>query len=181
MSLSPFVKDGVLRVGGRTKRSSLPFESKHLTILDAKEVIVKIFSQKCHEFCMHLGVQYTRKYIQQRCHIILVRESLRSLAFRSFDGRRFRAVGLQPAIAELPDIMSHNSSLPAVFTNVGLDYLGPFTVMQRQRSKDIHLSLCMPCLARHSSGNSRRLLNRQMHHINQTIYLKTWPATSFNV
>ena len=28
-SLSPFVKDGILRVGGRTKRSSLPFEAKH--------------------------------------------------------------------------------------------------------------------------------------------------------
>ena len=99
--LSPFVKDGRLRVGGKTKRSSLPFEAKHPIILDSKEAIVKLFVQKCHEMCMHLGVEYTRNYIQQRCHIIGVRESLRSLAFKCFEFRRFRAVSLQPPMADL--------------------------------------------------------------------------------
>ena len=56
LCLSPFVKDGILRVGGRTKRSSLPFDAKHSIILDSKEAIVKLFIQKCHEICMHLGV-----------------------------------------------------------------------------------------------------------------------------
>ena len=41
------------------------FKAKHPIILDSKEVIVKFFIQKCHEICMHLGVEYTRNYIQK--------------------------------------------------------------------------------------------------------------------
>ena len=140
-----FVKDGILRVGGRTKRSSLPFEAKHPIILDSKEAIVKLFIQKCHENCMHLGVVYTRNYIQQTGQIIGVRESLRSLAFKCFGRQRFQAVGLQPPMADLPEVRFQDSSLPAVFTNVGLDYLGPFAVMQidREVKKYVFLFTCL--------------------------------------
>ena len=141
LCLSLFVKDGILRVGSRTKRSSLPFEATHPIILDSKEAIVKLFIQKCYEICMHLGVEYTRNYIQQRCHIIRVRESLRSLAFKCFECQKFRAVGLQPPMADLPEVRFQDSSLPAVFTNVGLDYLGPFAVMHRD--KEVKTYICL--------------------------------------
>ena len=37
LCLSPFFENGLLRVCGRTKRSSLPFDAKHPIILDSKE------------------------------------------------------------------------------------------------------------------------------------------------
>ena len=80
LCLPPFVEDGILRVGGRIKRSFLPFEAKHPIIQDSKEAIVKFFIQKCHEICIHLGVEYTRNYIQQKFHIIGVRESRNMLS-----------------------------------------------------------------------------------------------------
>ena len=73
--------------------------------------------------------------------IIGVRESLRSLAFKCFECRRFRAVGLQPPMADLPEVRFQDSSLPAVFKNVGLEYLGQFAVMQRD--KEVKTNICL--------------------------------------
>ena len=131
LCLSPFFESGLLRVGGRTKRSLLPFDAKHPIILDSKEHSIQLYIQKCHEICMHIGVEYTRNYIQQRCHILGIRLFLRSLAFKCFDCRRFRAQGLQPPMADLPDIRFQETQSPVVFTNVGVDYLGPFAVVHR--------------------------------------------------
>ena len=112
-------------------------------ILNSKEAIIKLFIQKGHEICMHLGVEYTRNYIQQRCYIIGFCESLRSLAFsvEGFECRRLRALGLRPPMADLPEVRFQDSSMPAVFTNVGLDYLGPFAVMHRD--KEVKTYICL--------------------------------------
>ena len=188
LSLSRFVKDGILRVGGRTKRSSLPFEAKHPIILDSKEAIVKLFIQKCHEICMHLGVEYTRNYIQQRCHIIGVRESFRNLAFKCFECRRFRAVGLRPIMADLPEVRFQDSSLPAVFTNVGLDYLGPFAVMHGDKELKTYICLftCLVTRAIHleiaeelSTDNCIRTTRRFISRRGQPRVLMSDNATNF--
>ena len=131
LCLSPFFESGLLRVGGRTKRSLLPFDAKHPIILDSNEHSIQLYIQKCHGICMHIGVEYTRNYIQQRCHILGIRLFLRSLALKCFDCRRFRAQGLQPPMADLPDIRFQETQSPVVFTNVGVDYLGPFAVVHR--------------------------------------------------
>ena len=83
--------------------------------------------------------------MQQRCHIIGVRESRKSLAFKIFECRRFRAVGLQPPMADLPEVRFQDSSLRAVFANVGLDYLGPFAVMHTDKEVKTYICLFM-CL-----------------------------------
>ena len=141
LCLSPFFESGLLRVAGRTKRSSLPFDAKHPIILDSKEHSIQLYIQKCHEICMHIGVEYTRNYIQQRCHILGIRAFLRSLAFKCFDCRRFRAQGLQPPMADLPDIRFQETQSPVIFTNVGVDYLGPFAVVHRDSEVKTYICL----------------------------------------
>ena len=141
LCLSPFFESGLLRVGGRTKGSSLPFDAKHPIILDSKEHCIQLYLQKCHEICMHIGVEYTRNYIQQRCHILGIRLFLRNLAFKCFDCRRFRAQGLQPPTADLPDIRFQETQSPVIFTNVGVDYLGPFAVVYRDAEVKTYICL----------------------------------------
>ena len=183
LCFSHFVKDGILHFGGKTKRSSLPFEAKHPIIMDSKEAIVKFFIQKCREICMHLGVEYTRNYMQHSCHIIRVRESLRNLAFKCFECRRFRAVGLQPPMAVLPEVRFPDSSLPAVFANVGLDYRGPFAVMHRDKKVKTYICLfiCLVTRPIRLEIAEELSIDKCIHPSNQTIYLKTLPATSFDV
>ena len=141
LCLSPFFESGLLRVGGRTKRSSLPFDAKHPIILDSKEHSIQLYIQKCHENCMHIGVDYTRNYIEQRCHSLGIRIFLRSLAFKCFDCRRFRAQGLQPPMADLPDIRFQETQSPVIFTNVGVDCLGPFAVVHQDAEVKTYICL----------------------------------------
>ena len=89
--------------------------------------------------------------MQQRCHILGIRAFLRSLAFKVFDCRRFRAQGLQPPMADLPDIRFQETQSPVIFTNVGVDYLGPFAVVHRDAEVKtyIYLFSCLVTRAIH--------------------------------
>ncbi|KAJ8985554.1 hypothetical protein NQ317_019938 [Molorchus minor] len=69
---APFLdKHDVLRVGGRLKNSSLPFDVKHPPILDAKHTFTKLMFKNQHERLLHTGAQrWSRDYmcnLQQRC------------------------------------------------------------------------------------------------------------------
>ncbi|XP_075264413.1 uncharacterized protein LOC142356371 [Convolutriloba macropyga] len=139
LCLSPFFESGLLRVSGRTKRSSLPFDAKHPIILYSKKHSTQLYIQKCHEICMHIGVEYTRNYIQQKCHILGIRAFLR---------RRFRAQGLQPPMADLPDIRFQETQSPVIFTNVGVDYLGPFAAVHRDSELKTYICLFTCLLTR---------------------------------
>ena len=44
-------------------------------------------------------------------------------------------------MAELPDIRFPQDQSPVVFTNVGIDYIGPFTVIQRNKEEKANICL----------------------------------------
>ena len=136
LQLSPFLQDNILRVGGRTKRSTLCYNTKHPIILNAKEFITRLFLIKCHEICMHFGTEYVKNYVQQNFYVFGLRDAPRSITYRYFDCRRFKGQGLQPPMADLPDIRFPQDQSPVVFTNVGIDHIGPFTVIQRDREEN---------------------------------------------
>ena len=131
LQFSPFLRDNTLRVGGRTKRSTLGYNTKHPMILNAKEFITGLFLVKCHKICMHFGTECVKNYVQQNFYVLGLRDALRSITYRCFDCRLFKGQGLQPPMADLPEIRFPQNESPVVFTNVGIDYFGPFTVIQR--------------------------------------------------
>ena len=141
LPLNPFLENNLLRVGGRTKRSELGYNTKHPIILSAKEFITRLFLVKCHEMCMHFGTEYTRNFIQQSHHILGIRNALRSVQFNCFECRRFRGQGLQPKMADLPDFRFPNTEHPVTFTNVGIDYIGPFTILQHKTERKGYICL----------------------------------------
>ena len=151
LELSPFLQDNILRVGGRTKRSTLCYNTKHPIILNAKEFITRLFLIKCHEICMHFGTEYVKNYVQQNFYVFGLRDALRSITYRCFDCRRFKGQGLQPPMADLPDIRFPQDQSPGVFTNVGVDYIGPFTVIQRDKEEKAYICLfnCLVTRAAH--------------------------------
>ena len=141
LPLSPFLKDNILRVGGRTKRSTLGYNTKHPIVLNAKESIAQLFLEKCHEICMHFGTEYVKNFVQQSYYVFGLRDSLRSISYKCFECRRFKGQGLQPPMADLPDARFPENESPVAFTNVGLDYIGPFTVIQRGKEEKAYICL----------------------------------------
>ena len=141
LPLNPFLENNLLRVGGRTKRSELGYNTKHPIKRSAKEFITRLFLVKCHEMCMHFGTEYTRNFIQQSHHVLGIRNALRSVQFNCFECRRFRGQGLQPKMADLPDFRFPNTEHPVTFTNVGIDYIGPFTILQHKTERKGYICL----------------------------------------
>ena len=77
----------------------------------------------------------------EKFHILGIRAFLRSLAFKCFDCRRFRAQGLQPSMADLSDIRFQETQTLVIFTNVGVHYLARFTVVHRDAEVKTYICL----------------------------------------
>ena len=76
---------------------------------------------------MHFGTEYVKNYLQQNFYVLGLRDALRSITYKCFDCRRFKGQGLQPPMADLPDIRFPQKESSVAFTNVRIDYIGPFT------------------------------------------------------
>ena len=173
--MSLFFESGVPRAGGRTKWSSLLFETKHPTILDSN---IQLYTEKCHEICTLFGVEYIRNYIQQRCRILIIRAFLKCLVFKCFDCRRIRAQGLQPVMTELPGIHFQDTQSPVIFTNVGVDYLDPFVVVNRDAEMKTYISLFICLVTRAIHLEVAEDLSTNKSYNNPTLHRSTRATTS---
>lgn len=58
--LDPFLDtEGITRVGGRLRRSELPFQAKHPILLPGKHAFTKLIVEHEHSRCLHSGIQTT--------------------------------------------------------------------------------------------------------------------------
>ena len=81
----------------------------------------------------HEGIDYLRALIQQKFAVLKLRSTLRSIRFSCVLCRKRNATPVQPMMADLPSERLRFQSPP--FTNVGLDYFGPFYVTIRRSSE----------------------------------------------
>ena len=72
------------------------------------------------------GVEYVRGVIQRKFWIFGLRNALRSIKSSCVFCRKLRAQSKTPLMADLPPERLEYQSYP--FTNVGVDYFGPFEV-----------------------------------------------------
>ena len=69
-SLSPYIdEEGVLRVGGRLSKATIPSSAKHQVILPGKHYAVKLLIGKYHDIS-HFGTEYVLSTMRQRFLII---------------------------------------------------------------------------------------------------------------
>ena len=60
-------------------------------LLDSKEPITKLYLGHAHEICCHAGPEFVKAFVQQLFKIFDIRAALRSIDYRCFIYRRFRA------------------------------------------------------------------------------------------
>ncbi|XP_075258504.1 uncharacterized protein LOC142350541 [Convolutriloba macropyga] len=142
---SPFVgPGGLLRSSGRIKRfTDLEFSLKLPIILDGRHPLVYIFLRHMHLNNHHEGNDYLRALVQQQYAVLKLRSILRSIRFNCVLCRIRRTKPVQPMMADLPSERLAFQCPP--FTNVGLDYFGPFHVTIR-RSSEKRWGFLLNCL-----------------------------------
>ena len=132
LQFSPFIdEEGLIRAKGRIGKSQLDFNAKHPILLHLKHHAVELFLRNEHMDNQHEGTEHVRN-IAQQMWILCIRNTLRSIKNKCITCRKGRAQTIAPVMAGLPEERLDAST---AFTNVGIDYFGPFIVKIGRRNE----------------------------------------------
>ena len=126
-SLNPFLdQSGLLRVGGRRGLSGGRYDSIHPIILHGNHQLTRLLIRAEHIRILHGGVTAVNSTISLRFHIIGGRKTIRNTIRQCVKCRRVTAQTTSQQMGNLP--IERISQLDYPFSNVGIDYAGPFHV-----------------------------------------------------
>lgn len=143
LPLSPFLdSNGVLRVGGRLKKSNISYDQKHPIILDKNHILSKLLIVHYHRQNLHMGPQGLLCCIRDKFWILgginTIKRELRSciICFR------MKPKPLEVLMGDLPEA---RLTPKRPFFNCGLDYAGPFNIKSSKirNSKILKSYLCL--------------------------------------
>lgn len=130
--LDPILQDGILRVGGRLDRSSMPEDAKHPAILSKHSRVATLILTDVHEKIGHCGRNYMLSQLRQKIWIPQATSAIRKLISECTVCRRLRGRVGEQKMANLPEDRLLPDKPP--FTNVGVDFFGPFDVKRGRRT-----------------------------------------------
>ena len=130
--LDPFIDDeGILRVGGRIKRSAVASEMQHPVLLPKFCRIAELVARWCHEQVAHAGRGMTMNQIRSsgfwvtRCNSLV-----RCIILKCVRCKQLRGRFQQQKMADLP---KERMSEEPPFTYCGVDLFGSFLVKDGQK------------------------------------------------
>ena len=129
--LDPFLDEcGILRVGGRTRRSHQTFHEKHLAFLPKDHYLSYLVINHYHEKTHHQGRLISQGAVLQGGYwIISCRRMVSKLINRCVTCKRLRGKVQEQHMSDLP---FDRLETPPPFTNVGFDVFGPWTIHTRK-------------------------------------------------
>ena len=142
--LDPIFVDGLLRVGGRLRNSTLSPESKNQIILPRDDHVSRLIIYHHHKTCGHSGKEHVLSRIRERFWITQGSSAVKSVLAKCVICRRSQASLCQQKMADLPEDRVQPDRPP--FTSVGLDFFGPFQV-RRGRILVKRYGVIFTCLA----------------------------------
>ena len=86
-------------------------------VLDAQNAITRLLMLHFQEIRLHAGPEYVKSFLQESCFIFGVRAALRTISYRCFQCRRFRAENVQLMMAPLPRCRFSSTDTPDPFAN----------------------------------------------------------------
>lgn len=124
--LSPVLQDGVLRVGGRLSRLAMPAQAKHPAILSKNHHVTQLIIRQIHKDTGYSGRNYTLSHLRQRYWVPSANAAILKVVAKCVVCRRLSGSRGEQHMADLP--MDQVTLDHPLFTNVGVDFFGPFEV-----------------------------------------------------
>lgn len=141
--LDPFLQDGVLRVGGRLHQAALPEHTRHPAILAKNHHVTTLIIRNAHEETGHGGRNHTLTRLRERVWICKGNAAVRRVISKCVQCRKRQAAVGEQKMANLPPDRLQPDHPP--FTNVGVDYFGPFEA-KRGRARVKRYGVLFTCL-----------------------------------
>lgn len=151
--LKPFLKDGLVRVGGRLANSDLDYYQKHPILLPRKDPILNLLVDYHHKVNCHAGPDLLMSLLRQKYWILSARNLIRNRIHKCLPCFRLRPKPTFPEMADHRFCRVVQSAKP--FVHTGTDYAGPFKVTitrgrgVRSTKAYICLFVCMTTRAVH--------------------------------
>ncbi|XP_053733153.1 uncharacterized protein LOC128765925 isoform X1 [Synchiropus splendidus] len=136
-------QDGILKVGGRLRNSSLPTFQKHPTLLPKNHHITKLIIAHYHSTIKHQGKGMTMNEIRANGYWIPgLNGTVASLIHHCVTCRKLRGSTEEQRMADLP---SERLDPSPPFTYCGMDCFGPFLTKQGRKTNKRY-GLLFTCL-----------------------------------
>ena len=143
--LDPFVDgSGILRVGGRLKRSPLSPKIRHPVILPKSGHLVSLIIRYCHEKVLHQGRGFTINELRARGYwVIGCSRAVSSAIYKCVLCRKLRRTSEIQKMADLP---TDRTEPAPPFSHCAMDCFGPFIVKEGRRELKRY-GLIVSCMA----------------------------------
>lgn len=130
--LDPFLdSEGIIRVGGRIKRSDFDSSFKHPVIVPKNSHVTNLVIRHCHELVRHQGRGFTINEIRSQGYwIIGCCSAVSKYIFGCVTCRKLRGTTQVQKMADLPN--DRMETAPP-FTYCGVDLFGPFLVKEGRK------------------------------------------------
>ena len=154
--LDPFLgKNGILRVGGRIRRSSIPETIKHACILSKKGHVTELVICHHHQKVAHQGLGITHNHIRSSGFWnIGGRSAVASHISKCVKCRKLRGSLQEQKMADLPE---DRLDLAPPFTYSAVDFFGPWLIKEgTPTSKKIWCLIHLFGITSHSFRDSQQ-------------------------
>jgi Pao retrotransposon peptidase/Family of unknown function (DUF5641)/Integrase zinc binding domain len=148
--LNVFLDDaGLIRVGGRLRRSELSFDTKHQIVLPKRHYFTTLLVRTLHQQNGHVGQQGLMAIVRQSYWPIGARDVIRAITKGCVHCFRYRPKVVKQFQGDLP---ACRTTVAHPFLNAGVDYAGPLTLKLTRRTTCkayIAIFVCMATKAVH--------------------------------
>ncbi|XP_068246539.1 uncharacterized protein [Palaemon carinicauda] len=130
--LDPFFdsEDGLLKVGGRIRRSDIPQSAKHPILFPKKHHVTTLLIRHEHELLAHSSRNHILLNLRQKYWIINANATVRNVLFHCVTCRKLKEPALSQKMTDLPADRLEPSP---PFSNVGIDLFGPYYIKEGRK------------------------------------------------
>lgn len=134
--------DGIIRCKGWIANASLSSSARTPILLPAKHAFTNLTIRNIHDLVKHSGIRDTLTNLRERFWILHGHETVKKIIRHCVVCRRFDAAPCKPPpFADLP---TNRVSDDPPFTNVGIDFAGPFYVKENvNKAECVKVYVCL--------------------------------------
>lgn len=131
-SLCPYLKDGLIVVGGRLQNADISEEQRNPIVLPADHIVTRLIFEECHRRMLHCGPQLLLAEMRRTYWPVRGRAIARSVTRRCVICARANPTFTQPVMAALP---RQRAQCSRPFTVIGVDFAGPLVIRSGVRGR----------------------------------------------